>query len=77
MTTLIDYLVRVDTSPGEARAFRRNPKKAMQSAVDSLNAGKFNTAIDQERDALRYLMEARDTILQSLVKQPRAVLRAE
>jgi hypothetical protein len=32
MTTLVDYLVKVDTSPREARAFRTNPKKAMFSA---------------------------------------------
>jgi hypothetical protein len=32
MTMLVDYLVRVDTSPEEARAFRRNPKKAMDAA---------------------------------------------
>lgn len=32
MTTLVDYLVKVDTSPEEARAFRSNPKKAMQAA---------------------------------------------
>jgi hypothetical protein len=32
MTTLVDYLVKVDTSPKEARAFRSNPKKAMEAA---------------------------------------------
>jgi hypothetical protein len=32
MTTLVDYLVKVDTSPQEARAFRSNPKKAMDAA---------------------------------------------
>jgi hypothetical protein len=32
MTTLVDYLVKLDTSPKEARAFRSNPKKAMASA---------------------------------------------
>lgn len=32
MTTLVDYLVKVDTSPDEARAFRTNPKKAMDAA---------------------------------------------
>jgi len=32
MATLVDYLVRVDTSPREARAFRTNPRRAMRSA---------------------------------------------
>src|SRR5437763_6510577 len=43
---------------------------AMLSAVDSLNGAKFGTAINQERHALRYLMEARATVQQSLIKQP-------
>src|SRR5438128_11286265 len=48
-------------------------EEAMLSAVDSLNAAKFPTAIGQERDALRYLMEARNTIQIGLTKQSRAV----
>src|SRR5262245_50231936 len=30
--SLVSYLVRVDTSPKEARAFRTNPRRAMQLA---------------------------------------------
>jgi hypothetical protein len=41
--------------------------------VDSLNNAKFGTAVGQERDALRYLMEARNTIQQAIVKKPRPV----
>jgi polyhydroxyalkanoate synthesis regulator phasin len=48
-------------------------EEAMLSAVDSLNGAKFPTAIGQERDALRYLMEARNTIQIGLMKQSRAV----
>jgi hypothetical protein len=48
-------------------------EEAMLSAVDSLNGAKFTTATNQERDALRYLMEARNTVQQALLKQPRAV----
>ena len=51
-------------------------EEAMLSAVDSLQGGKFSTAIAQQRDALRYLMEARNTIDRFLVRQPRA-LRAQ
>jgi hypothetical protein len=32
MTTLVDYLVKLDTSPREARAFKTNPRKAMHAA---------------------------------------------
>src|SRR5262249_47903049 len=39
----------------------------------SLQGAKFVTAIGQERDALRYLMEARNTVQQALIKQPRSV----
>ena len=45
----------------------------MLSAVDSLQGAKFSTAINQERDALRFLMEARETVQQNLLKQPKAV----
>ena len=45
-TSLIDYLVKVDTSPKEARAFRRNPKAAMAAA----GLSKKNQAILQSRN---------------------------
>src|SRR5262249_20252394 len=37
------------------------------------NGAKFVNAIGQERDALRFLMEARETVQQNLSKQPRSV----
>jgi hypothetical protein len=40
--------------------------------VDSLQGAKFTTAIGQERDALRYLMEARNTIQMALPKKSKA-----
>jgi hypothetical protein len=51
-------------------------EEAMLSAVDSLNNAKFTTAINQQRDALRFLMEARNTIQLAIIKQPRAVRTA-
>jgi len=48
-------------------------EEAMLSAVDSLGGAKFSTAINQERDALRFLMEARNTILQDLFKKPKQI----
>ena len=45
-------------------------EEAMLSAVDSLNGAKFGTAINQMRDALRFLMEARETVQQGLLKAP-------
>src|SRR5262249_24696462 len=52
----------------DGAAILKQAEEAMLSAVDSLQAGKFSTAIDQERDALRYLMEARNTVQQALAK---------
>jgi hypothetical protein len=54
-------------------AILNQAEEAMLSAVDSLQGAKFPTAIDQERDALRFLMEARNTVLVALARQPRAV----
>ena len=54
----------------DGAAILTQAEEAMLSAVDSLNGAKFTTAINQERDALRYLMEARNTVQQSLFKQP-------
>jgi hypothetical protein len=48
-------------------------EEAMLASVDSLNGAKFTTAINQERDALRFLMEARNTVQQALSKQPKSV----
>ena len=60
----------------DGAAILSQAEDAMLSAVDSLQGGKFTTAINQERDALRYLMEARNTVQQALAKQPRAVRAA-
>jgi hypothetical protein len=57
----------------DGAAILSQAEEAMLSAVDSLNGAKFPTALGQERDALRFLMEARDTVQQNLQKQPRAV----
>jgi hypothetical protein len=57
----------------DGAALLSQAEEAMLSAVDSLQNAKFTTAIDQERDALRFLMEARNTIRFALLKKPRAV----
>jgi hypothetical protein len=57
----------------DGAAILSQAEEAMLSAVDSLQGVKFPTAINQERDALRFLMEARNTVQQSLNKKPRAV----
>jgi hypothetical protein len=67
---LADFLAGLGV---DGAAILKQAEEAMLSAVDSLQAGKFSTALDQERDALRYLMEARNTIQQALPKQPRSV----
>ncbi len=67
---LADFLANLGV---DGAAILAQAEEAMLSAVDSLNGAKFATAIGQERDALRYLMEARDTVQQALIKQPRAV----
>jgi hypothetical protein len=54
----------------DGAAILAQAEEAMLSAVDSLNGAKFPKAIDQQRDALRYLMEARETAQQSLFRQP-------
>jgi hypothetical protein len=48
----------------------------MLAAVDSLSAGKYETAVLQEKDALRFLIEGRRTIEQALSKKP-AKIQAE
>ncbi|VTR96168.1 Uncharacterized protein OS=Gemmatimonadetes bacterium KBS708 GN=J421_5211 PE=4 SV=1 [Gemmata massiliana] len=54
----------------DGAAILAQAEEAMLLAVDSLNADKFATAVNQERDALRYLMEARETAQQALFRQP-------
>lgn len=48
----------------------------MLAAVDSLSAGKYDIASLQEKDALRYLVEARNSINQGLLKKPPKELAA-
>jgi hypothetical protein len=67
---LADFLAGIGV---DGAAILTQAEEAMLSAVDSLQAGKFTTAINQERDALRYLMEARNTVQMALTKQSRAV----
>src|SRR5262249_41887442 len=54
----------------------QSAEDAMRSAADSLINAKFTNALNQQRDALRFLMEARNTIQQSIIKQPKAVRAA-
>ena len=70
---LIDFLLLKGI---DGAAILAQAEEAMLSAVDSLNAAKFTTAINQERDALRYLMEARETVQQSLTKQSKGTRAA-
>ena len=44
----------------------------MLSAVDSLSAGKYATAVLQQRDALKELVEGRNRLLEAIMKNPRA-----
>jgi hypothetical protein len=67
---LADFLVSLGV---DGAAILSQAEDAMLSAVDSLQGAKFSTAIGQERDALRFLMEARETVQQALAKQPKAV----
>lgn len=64
---LADFLFNLGV---DGTAILADAETSMLAAVDSLNAEKFARSIDQQRDALRYLMEARDTTQQSLNKQP-------
>jgi hypothetical protein len=57
----------------DGTAILTQAEEVMLSAVDSLNNAKFTTAVNQERDALRFLMEARNTIQVALTKQSRQV----
>jgi hypothetical protein len=45
-------------------------EEAMLAAVDSLSVGKYDTAVLQEKDALRYLIEGRNKINVDLLKNP-------
>ncbi len=67
---LADFLVGLGV---DGAAILTQAEEAMLSAVDSLNGAKFATAVGQERDALRYLMEARNTAQVALAKQSRPV----
>ena len=67
---LADFLAGLGV---DGTAILGQAEEAMLSAVDSLNGAKFATAIGQERDALRYLMEARNTVQIALTKQSKAV----
>jgi hypothetical protein len=67
---LADFLAGLGV---DGAAILAQAEEAMLSAVDSLQGAKFAIAIGQERDALRFLMEARNTVQQALLKQPRAV----
>lgn len=70
---LADFLIERAVDGG---IILQQAEEAMLTAVDSLQGGKFTTSIAQQRDALRYLMEARNTVERALLKQPRA-LRAQ
>lgn len=63
---LADFLAGLGV---DGAAILAQAEEAMLLAVDSLNADKFATAINQERDALRYLMEARETAQLALFRQ--------
>jgi hypothetical protein len=67
---LADFLAGLGV---DGAAILSQAEEAMLSAVDSLNGAKFGTAINQERDALRFLMEARETAQRALPKKPRSV----
>jgi hypothetical protein len=67
---LADFLAGLGV---DGAAILSQAEEAMLSAVDSLQGAKFPTAINQERDALRFLMEARETAQTALLKKPRAV----
>lgn len=67
---LADFLAGLGV---DGAAILSQAEEAMLSAVDSLNGAKFPTAVGQERDVLRYLMEARNTIQIGLMKQSKAV----
>src|SRR5436305_4638975 len=70
---LADFLIERAVDGG---IILQQAEEAMLSAVDSLNGAKFGTAINQQRDALRFLMEARETVQQALRKQPPRVRAA-
>jgi len=66
---LADFLIGLGV---DGAAILSQAEEAMLSAVDSLQGAKFDTAINQERDALRFLMEARETVQQALPKKSKA-----
>ncbi len=67
---LADFLASLGV---DGAAILQQAEESMLSAVDSLNGAKFSTAVGQERDALRFLMEARDTARLALQKKPKPV----
>jgi hypothetical protein len=67
---LADFLAELGV---DGAAVLTQAEQTMLSAVDSIQGAKFGTAVGQERDALRYLMEARNTARQALRKSPRDV----
>lgn len=67
---LADFLAGLGV---DGAAILTQAEEAMLSAVDSLQGAKFTTAIGQQRDALRYLMEARNTVQFALTRKSRAV----
>jgi hypothetical protein len=67
---LADFLAGLGV---DGAAILSQAEEAMLSAVDSLQGAKFGTAINQERDALRFLMEARETVQHALPKKPKSV----
>jgi hypothetical protein len=64
---LADFLAELGV---DGAAVLAQAEESMLSAVDSLQNAKFGIALGQERDALRYLMEARNTVQQALLKSP-------
>lgn len=71
---LADFLAGLGA---DGAAILTQAEETMLAAVDSLNAAKFPTAVNQERDALRFLMEARETAQQALMKlSPKARAQA-
>ncbi len=67
---LSDFLIEQGV---DGAALLAQAEETMLSAVDSIQGAKFAIAIGQERDALRYLMEARNTVRQGLLKSSRQV----
>lgn len=65
---LAEFLESRDV-PGNDLLFKA--EEAMLAVVDSLSAGKYDTAVLQEKDALRLLVEARDKVNFAISKKNR------